>query len=207
MLVVLLRRLTHPTSTPLLRRHYCRQALLVREGPKVLAVLRASLVLRFGLNASDPGLNEPPEWYLNELKLRRAEAVRAGHENRSGADPASFSRRGSVLGSAMAMVRGNLRAFTLPPLFGSPLWVLLSTPSRCLSARADPELGVPTQVMHLVTYLEERDHLLTPDLFVCRGAPVECRLLRDAMEAERADVLLSTGEAGPLAAAGVLLEW
>jgi hypothetical protein len=171
----------------------------------VLAVLRATLVLRFAVDATDPGLNEPPEWYLNELKLRRAEAVRAGHENRSGADPAS--RRGSVLGSAMALVRGNLTALTRPPLFGSPLWVLLSAPSRCLSARADPELGVPLQIMHIVTFLEERDHLLTPHLFVDKGAPVECRLLREAMEAERADILLSTGVAGPLAAASVLLEW
>jgi hypothetical protein len=70
------------------------------------------------------------------------------------------------------------------PLFGTSLLELVMDESRTVAAYLDPRIGIPTQILKLITTLH--DAIDTPGLFRHKGDPKEIGRLIAAMENEEA---------------------
>ena len=217
------------SSSSLILSLYNNNALIFKESQKLIAVLQASLIMPFNYMILDFQLNQPPHWYINEWKLRKLQkqenkrissvpaevkvnAISLNYNNNNNNN--SSSSNGDFISTSESIFTAMLQVASIvsksgrrPKLFGSPLWLLLKTPSRCDDSRLDPTLSIPTQINHLLQFLSESKSAQTPGLFIQPGPPIESRKLQEYMETERCDILLNSGEISPLSAAHVLLQW
>eukprot|EP01031_Cornospumella_fuschlensis_P032806 gene32806-39662_t len=69
------------------------------------------------------------------------------------------------------------------PLFRSSLEALLLDPHRCVLARLQPQLGVPNQILNLISFVEA--HIDTPNLFRQRASVRQVQELQRSLEAEQ----------------------
>ncbi len=204
---------------------YNNNALIFKESQKLIAVLQASLIIPFEFMILDFQLNQPPNWYINEWKLRKLQkqdnkrlsnvpaevkvnAISLSYANNNNNNTKDVVSTSESIFTTMLQVASIVsKSGRRPKLFGSPLWLLLKTPSRCDESRLDPMLSIPTQIDHLLVFLSDSKAAQTPGLFVIPGPPVETRKLHEYMETERCDILLNSGEISPISAAYVLLQW
>ncbi|RYG58638.1 hypothetical protein EON64_21095, partial [archaeon] len=69
------------------------------------------------------------------------------------------------------------------PLFRSSLEALLLDPHRCVLAKLQPQLGVPNQVLNLISFIES--HIDSPSLFRQRASVRQVQELQRSLEAEQ----------------------
>eukprot|EP01041_Mallomonas_annulata_P001496 gene1496-2883_t len=87
------------------------------------------------------------------------------------------------------------------PFFGSPLKALVLDESRCPYARLEPRLGIPTQAISLLDFVER--HITTPGLLRHSGTAQEMEGLKELLE-RCEDV---SDDSNPHVAVQCLMEW
>lgn len=192
----------------------------------LLAVSRSLRVLPFRLNVGDPALHRVPGWL--ELQMAAPSLVAPCREatDRTGAEAKGKLLRkaagGSLFSSLEAGLGRMLESFDsatalasrlmdpqAPPFdingrrsfFGSSLEDLVLDEGRCVHAKLDPALGLPTQAHRMLSLLHER--AATPGLFRVQPSPSAVLALRLIVEAEQQ---IPDG-ADAHAVATLLLQW